>query len=103
MSDAWIVVAVVGAFTLVFKAAGPVFLGRRPLSPRAQSVVDLIAPVMLVALVVTQTVGGAEEIRIDARVPGVAAAGVAIWRGAPLVVAMVIAGTVTALLRLVAQ
>ncbi|MBA2641746.1 MAG: AzlD domain-containing protein [Actinobacteria bacterium] len=103
MSDAWIVVAVVGTFTLVFKAAGPVFLGRRQLSARAQSVVDLIAPVMLVALVVTQTVGGNEEISVDARVPGVAAAGVAIWRGAPLVVAMAIAATVTALLRLVAQ
>lgn len=103
MSDAWIVVAVVGAFTLVFKAAGPVFLGRRQLSARAQSVVDLIAPVMLVALVVTQTLGGDEEISVDPRVPGVAAAGIAIWRGAPLVVAMAIAATVTALLRLVAQ
>lgn len=55
------------------------------------------------AVVVTQTFRGDEEIKLDARVPGVAAAGVAIWPGAPLVVAMAIAATVTALLRLVAQ
>ncbi len=55
---------------------------------------------MLTALVVTQTLGGDEEIVIDARVPGVAAAIVAIWRGAPIVVAMFIAALVTGLLRL---
>jgi branched-subunit amino acid transport protein len=77
-----------------------VFLGRRPLPHRIQSVVDLLAPVMLTALVVTQTLASGEELSIDARVPGVAAAGIAIWRGAPLVVAMAIAAAVTALLRL---
>ncbi len=102
MSDGWIVVLAVGGFTLVFKAAGPVFLGQRRLPPRVQSVVALVAPVMLVALVVTQAVAGDEEIALDARVPGVAAAGIAIWRGAPLVVAMFVAALVTALVRLVA-
>ena len=61
MSNVWIVVAVVGAVTVLFKAAGPVFLGRRALPARVQSVVELLAPVMLTALVVTQTVGGALE------------------------------------------
>jgi branched chain amino acid efflux pump len=102
MSDVWIVVVVVGAFTFLFKAAGPVFLGTRRLPARMDSVVALIAPVMLTALVVTQTVGGDEEIVVDARVPGVAAAAVAIWRGAAVVPAMVIAAAVTAFLRLVA-
>lgn len=99
MSDVWVVVAVVGVVTVLFKAAGPVFLGRRPLPARVQSIVDLLAPVMLTALVVTQTVGNGEELQVDARVPGVAAAGIAIWRGVPLVGAMAIAGAVTALLR----
>ena len=102
MSDVWIVVVVVAAFTMVFKAAGPVFLGRRKLPAKAQSVVDLVAPVMLTALVVTQTVGGDEEIVVDARIPGVVAAAIAIWRGAPIVVAMFVAALVTALVRLVA-
>jgi branched-subunit amino acid transport protein len=95
----WILVVVVGAATIAFKASGPVLLGRRPLGPRVRSVVDLLAPVMLSALVVTQTLAGDEEIVLDARVPGVAAAAVAIWRGAPIIVAMVVAGLVTALVR----
>lgn len=102
MSEAWIVVAVVGVATVLLKAAGPVFLGRRPLPRRIQSVVDLLAPVMLTALVVTQTLASGEEVSVDARVPGVAAAGVAIWRGVPLVGAMAIAAAVTALVRLLA-
>jgi branched-subunit amino acid transport protein len=100
MSDAWIVVAVVGVATIAFKAAGPVLIGRRALPGRIQSVVDLLAPVMLVALVVTQTFGGDEEIEIDARVPGVAAALVAILLKAHIIVAMAIAAVVTASLRL---
>ena len=100
MSDAWIVVAVVGAFTLVFKAAGPVFLGRRQVPAKVQSVVDLIAPVMLVALVVTQTVGAADELTLDARLPGVAAGALAAWRRMPIVVAMAIGAGVTAAVRL---
>ena len=102
MRDVWIVVGVVGAVTVLFKAAGPVFLGRRQLPARVQSVVDLIAPVMLTALVVTQTLGGDKEIAVDARVPGVAVAAVAIWKGAPIVAAMAIAAGVTAVVRLVA-
>ena len=102
MSDAWIVVGAVGVATVLLKAAGPVFLGRRLLPRRAQSVVDLLAPVMLTALVVTQTLASGDEVSVDARVPGVAAAGVAIWRGIPLVGAMAIAATVTALVRLFA-
>ena len=74
MSDAWIVVLVVGAATIASKAAGPVLVGRRQLPPRLQSCIDLLAPVMLIALVVTQTFGGDEEIEVDARVVGVGAA-----------------------------
>jgi branched-subunit amino acid transport protein len=101
VTDFWIVVAAVGLATVLFKAAGPVLLGRRPLPPRGQSVVDLLAPVMLTALVVTQTFGGDGHVTVDARLPGVAAAAIAIWRRAPIIVAMVVAGLVTALVRAV--
>jgi hypothetical protein len=43
MSEAWIVVALVGVSTIAFKAAGPVLIGRRELPPRAQSIVGLLA------------------------------------------------------------
>jgi branched-subunit amino acid transport protein len=99
--SAWIVVAVVGLATILFKAAGPVFLGSRPLPSRVRRVVDLLAPVMLTALVVTQTVGGDGELSLDARIPGVAAGAVAVWRHAPIVVAMAIAALVTAAVRAV--
>lgn len=99
MITVWVVIVVVGAVSIVFKAAGPVFVGRRTLRPRVVSVVALIGPVMLTALVVTQTVGGDQEIVIDARLPGVLAAAVAVWRGAPVLVAMLVAGLVTGGLR----
>ena len=100
MSDAWIVVAMVGVATIAFKAAGPVLIGRRALPRGVQSVVDLLAPVMLIALVVTQTFGGDQEIELDARVVGVGAALIAIALRAPVIVAMAVAALVTALLRL---
>lgn len=102
MSEAWTVVLVVGAATVFLKAAGPVFLGRRALAPRIQPVVALLAPVMLAALVTTQTFGGDEEIVVDARVPGVASAALllAAWKRAPVVAAMVVAALVTGLVRL---
>lgn len=99
MTDVWIVVIVVGVATMLFKAAGPVILGTRALPPRVRGVVDLLAPVMLTALVVTQTFGGDETIAVDARVPGVAAGAIAVWRGVHLIPAMVIAAVVTGLAR----
>ena len=102
MSGAWIVVTVVGAATIASKAAGPVLVGRRQLPARLQACVDLLAPVMLVALVVTQTFASDEEIQVDARVLGVGAALIAIALRAPVIVAMAVAALVTALVRLAA-
>jgi len=101
MSTAWVVIVVVGVASILFKAAGPVFLGRRDLPPRMVAVVSLIGPVMLTALVVTQTVGGDQEIVLDARLPGVAAAAIVVRRGAPVAVAMLVAAVVTGTIRLV--
>lgn len=101
MSAVWTVVLVVGAITVLLKAAGPVFLGRRTLPPRVLALVDVLAPAMLAALVVTQAVGGDEEIVLDERVAGVAVAGVAIVLRAPLLVVMIAAAATAALLRLV--
>ena len=99
MSDVWLAVLVVGAATMAFKSAGPVFLGQRSLPPRVKRVVDLLAPVMLIALVVTQTFAAGESVTVDARVPGVVAGAIAVWRRVPLVLAMVIGAAVTASVR----
>ena len=86
---------------MLFKAAGPVFLGRRELPPRALGLVEVLAPAMLAALVVTQLVGGDGELVLDGpRLLGVAVSGVALALRAPLIVVIVVAGAVAGLARL---
>ena len=96
----WLVIAVVGAVTIAFKASGPVLLGKRELPAPVASVVEVLAPAMLAALVVTQTVGGDRELVIDPRLAGVIAGGIAVWLRAPLLVVMVVAALTAALIRL---
>lgn len=96
----WIVIAVVGVATMAFKASGPVLLGRRELPSRVTSIVEVLAPAMLAALVVTQAVGGDRAIVVDERLAGVVVGGVAIWLRAPLIVVMIVAGATAAMIRL---
>jgi len=100
MSATWAVVLLVGAFTIAFKAAGPVLLGGRGLPVRLTDAFELLAPALLAALVVTQAVGGKDGIVLDKRLVGVAAALVAIRLRAPLIVVIVAAALATALARL---
>jgi hypothetical protein len=102
VSETWIVVGVVGAATIALKSVGPVLLGGKPLPKHLTGVVALLAPALLAALVVTQAVGGDEEIVLDARLVGLGAAAVAILLRAPLLVVVVAAAASTALVRLVA-
>jgi len=100
MSATWVVVLVVGAFTISFKAAGPLLLAGRQLPARLASAFELLAPSLLAALVVTQSLGGKDGIEVDARLIGVGAAAVAIWLRAPLILVVVVAALTTALVRL---
>jgi hypothetical protein len=59
----------------------------------------LLAPCLLAALVVGQTVGDGRAVVIDARVAGVAAASVALLLRAPLLVVLVAAAGVAAAAR----
>lgn len=99
MNDVWIVVAVVGALTIAFKAAGPVLLGGRELPPRLVSAFELLAPSLLAALVVTQALGEDGELVVDERLVGVGVAAVAVRLRAPLIAVMVLAALSTALVR----
>lgn len=99
MSTTWLVVLLVGAFTIAFKAAGPVLLGGRQLPSRVTHAFELLSPSLLAALVVTQAVGGKEAIVLDARLVGVGTAIVAVRLRAPLIVAIVAAALATALAR----
>jgi branched chain amino acid efflux pump len=99
MSSTWLVVALVGAGTVIIKAAGPVLLGGRPLPARFTGVVELLAPAVLGALVAVQTFGAGQSLVVDERLIGVAAAAIALWRKAPLLVVVVVAAGATALAR----
>ena len=97
--NVWIVVAVVGAGTIALKALGPALFGTRRLPERIELIVTLLAPTLLAALVVTQTIGSAEGLSVDARLVGVAAAGVALALRAPLIVVVGVAAGATAVTR----
>ncbi len=103
MNDRWLVVAGVGLATIAIKAAGPVLLGGRPLPDRVASVVRLLAPAVLAALVVTATFADARSLVIDARLAGVAAAAVAFRFKAPVLLVIVIGATTTAIVRAVSS
>jgi branched-subunit amino acid transport protein len=100
LSSTWLVVSIVGAGTIVCKAIGPVLLGGRTLPPQLAGIVDMLAPALLAALVVTQAVGLDRGVGFGAWVLGIAAAIVAIRLRAPLLVIVVAAAGVTALARL---
>ena len=99
MSAVWIAVVAVGAATIAFKALGPVLLGGRELPPRLAAVVELLAPAVLAALVVTQVVGGDRRLVVDERLAGLAAAAVALRLRAPILVVIGAAAAVTAVAR----
>ncbi len=101
MTAAWITIGCLALATALVKAAGPVVLGGRPLPDAALGVIALLAPALLGALVVTQTFGGeGSELTVDARVAGVAAAGVALALRWSIVPTIVLAGAAAAIVRL---
>jgi branched-subunit amino acid transport protein len=102
VSPTWIVVLVVGVGTMAIKGLGPLLLGGRPLPPRLSGMITLLAPALLAALVAINTLGGDRELVIDARLPGVLAAAVAIKLRAPVLVVIIVAAVVTGGIRAVA-
>jgi sorbitol-specific phosphotransferase system component IIC len=102
MTTVWVTIVVLFAGTATIKAVGPATLGGRRPSGRATSVIALIAPALLSALVVYETLvaphGG---VRVDARIVGLAAAALALLRRLPMVAVVLIAAGATALARLV--
>ena len=67
--------------------------------PRVQRIAALLPVALLAALVAVQTFGSGQELVVDARLPGVAAAAIALVLRAPFLVVVVVAGVVAAGLR----
>jgi branched-subunit amino acid transport protein len=103
MTDVWITIAVLTVTTAAIRASGPVALGGRDMPPAVQGVITLIAPALLAALIVVETLGAPEggSLELDARIAGVGAAAVALGMRASALSVVAIAAIVTALVRAV--
>jgi branched-subunit amino acid transport protein len=99
MSSAWLTVAMVGTATVLIKGAGPVLASGRQLPQATAGVLELLAPALLAALVATNAFASDEALVLDARGAGLAAAGVAVFLKAPLLVVIVVAAVTAGLLR----
>jgi branched-subunit amino acid transport protein len=99
MTTAWIAVAVVGVATIAIKAAGPLVFAHRPLPSSLSALMPLLAPTLLAALVVSQTLADGRALVLDARAAGVAAGAAALLARAPLLVVLVSAAGVAAAAR----
>jgi branched-subunit amino acid transport protein len=98
---AWLTVALCVVTTFAIRAFGPMAVGGRQMGPRTTRVLALLPAALLSALVVTETVIADGELDVDARVAGVAFAGVLLWRGASVIWVVIGAAALTAALRLV--
>lgn len=99
MTATWAAVGIVGIATIGIKSAGPVFLKGRPLPERAEAMIELLAPVLLAALVVTQVFAGDRRIEVDERALGLLAALVPLALKAHILVVVATAAVAAGLAR----
>ena len=96
----WATLLAIAAGSYAFKTIGLMLLGGRTLPRRVGACLDLLPAALLPALIAVNTFAVGQHLEIDARLAGVAAAGVATWRRAPFPVIVVLGAAVTALVRL---
>ena len=97
--NVWVLIAACVAATVTIQAAGPVLLGGHELPPVMLRVIAYLAPALLSALVVTAALADGKELHVGAETVGMLAGGLLLWRGKPLVLAVLVAMLVTAGLR----
>jgi hypothetical protein len=99
----WTSIGVLCVGTIAIKAIGPAAVGGGEPSERVTSVIRLVAPALLAALVTYETfnTSGAHGLTVDARLVGVAAAAGGLILKLPLIVVVLAAAAATALTRAV--
>jgi len=85
--------------TAAIKASGPLLVGGRRLPGWTDSVISLLAPALLTALILTDTFARGHELTIDARAAGLGCAGVAVALRAPLLATVLVAAAGAAAVR----
>ena len=102
MRDVWLTIAGLAITTAAIKASGPIVLGGRRIPAPATRVLSLLGPAVLSALVVTQTFADRDqELTLDERALGVAAAALVFALRSSILATIVTAAAVTALARAV--
>jgi len=102
ISDASLTILILASASYGLKAAGPLALGGDRQPPPVVQRLALLLPVpLLAAMVVSATVISAGTWSFDARLVGLAAAAVALWRKMPFVVVVIAAAAATAATRAV--
>ena len=99
--NVWICIAILALGSTTLKAVGPVLTGGRTPPPALTRVIALLAPALIAALVVTGCFVDSTSLVVDPRAGGFAVGALALWLRAPLIVALVLAASVCAGLRLV--
>lgn len=97
----WVLVAATAGGCYLLKLAGYLVPAKVLDEPRVRRLVELLPVALLAALVVVEAVAAGRHLQWDGpRLAGFAAAAVAVWRRAPFLVVVVIAGVVAAGIRL---
>jgi branched-subunit amino acid transport protein len=101
VTDPWTVIAVLAVVNFTIKATGPIIAGRRELPVLLQRFIDASVAGLVAALIVTGTFAAGQELVLDERAGGLAAAVVAVLARLPMLLVLVCAAGATALLRAV--
>ena len=101
MSAPWTAVIAIGVGTFALKAVGPVAVSGRRLPDRVTELLEVVAPAILAALVVTETFASGRSLVVDARLAGAGAGLIAVLLRAPIWLVVVVGAVATALVRLV--
>ena len=99
MSWGWPEIAALAVGSYALKVTGLVILGSRRPPPRLDTALELLPIAMFAALIVVSTFGDERSLVLDARVVGLAAAAIALWRRAPFVVVVLVAAAAAAATR----
>ena len=98
----WVLVIATAAGCYALKLAGYLVPERILGAPSVRRLVELLPVALLAALVVVEAVADGRHIQLDGpRLAGLGAGAIAVWRRAPFLAVVVVAGVVAAVLRLV--
>jgi uncharacterized membrane protein len=97
----WVLVVAVIVGCYLLKLAGYLVPARVLEHPRTRRLVELLPVALLAALVVVEALADGRRLQFDGpRLAGFAVGALAVWRRAPFLVVVVLAGATAALLRL---